>query len=266
MNHEILQLQNGRGYGFLHRADQPQPARVTVVMLNAGLIPRVGPARMNIELAERLSPLGFDLFRFDLPSIGDAPAGGGGQPVDRVREALDAVQSATGCSRFIIGGVCSAADLAWKLPERDPRIEGLILLDPYAIRGGWFRWAQLRRLLSRPIGDWPGMIHRRLGKQAATAQATGRDWPTQRDFVRRNINMMSNGIAMFVLYTSGIGHYFLHQRQLDGSFPGHDRHPRMRMRFINDIDHIMFVPQQRRAILDDIADWLHGLSPRPAGR
>ena len=62
---ELVPMPDGAGYGFLHRANPRCPPRATVVMLNAGLIHRVGPFRMNIELAERLARRGIDLFRFD---------------------------------------------------------------------------------------------------------------------------------------------------------------------------------------------------------
>lgn len=259
---QLVPMADGSGYGFLHRADPQRSPRATVVMLNAGLIHRVGPFRMNIELAERLARHGIDLFRFDFPAVGDAPAGGGNRPEDRVRLAMDTVTAITGSDRFIVGGVCSAADLAWKLPALDARVRGLLLLDPCAVRGPWFHWAQLRHFVSRPISGWGRMLRHRLhgwGKGAATP--AGRDWPSEREFIAGNQRMTQAGIGMYALYTAGVTDYFLHPQQIRASFPDNANDPRLRLRFRPDVDHIFFVPSQRAEILDDITSWLDGWLP-----
>ncbi|PNS08136.1 hypothetical protein [Solilutibacter silvestris] len=252
----------GNGYGFLHRADPQRPPRATMLMLNAGLIHRGGPARMNIELADHLAPHGIDLFRFDLPAVGDAPAGG----VDRqqhIRQAMDIAAAANGCERFIVGGICSAADLAWRLPPLDARVQGLLLLDPCAVRGLWFRWAQLQHFASRPVATWGHMLQRwlRHGWNDGGAAPAGRDWPSQREFIDGNRRMATAGIAMYVLYTAGVTEYFLHPRQMHTSFAATGNDPRLRLRHRPDIDHILFVPHQRAEVLDDIAAWLDAWLP-----
>lgn len=260
---QLLPMVDGNGYGFLHRADPQRMPRATVVVLNAGLINRAGPFRMNIELAERLARHRIDLFRFDLPGVGDALAGGGSRQEERVRIAMDTVASVTGSDRFIVGGVCSAADLAWKLPAVDARVRGLLLLDPCAVRGPWFRWAQLRHFLSRPVAGWGRMLRRRLqrGWYEGDATPSGRDWPSEREFIAGNQRMAEAGIGMYALYTAGVTDYFLHPRQMHASFPGADGDPRLRLRFRPDVDHILFVPHQRAEVLDDITTWLDNWLP-----
>ncbi len=263
---QLLPMRDGNGYGFLHRADPQRPPRATVVMLNAGLIHRVGPFRMNIELAERLARRDIDVFRFDLPAVGDMPAGGGSRPEERVRIAMDTVAAITGSDRFIIGGVCSAADLAWKLPALDARVRGLLLLDPCAVRGPWFHWAQLRHFVSRPMAGWGRMLRHQLQRSWNNGDAApaGRDWPSEREFIAGNRRMAEAGIGMYALYTAGVTDYFLHPRQMRAGFPDDSNEPRLRLRFRPDVDHILFVPRQRAEILDDIASWLDGWLPASA--
>lgn len=253
----------GNGYGFLHRADPQRPPRATMLMLNAGLIHRGGPARMNIELAGMLARHGIDLFRFDLPAVGDAPAIGANRQQDHIRMVMDTVAAANGCDRFIVGGICSAADLAWRLPPLDPRVQGLLLLDPCAVRGFWFRFGQLRHFLSRPAASWGHMLRRRLqrGITYSDAAPSGRDWPSNREFIAGNRRMMAAGIGMYVLYTAGVTEYFLHNRQMRTGFPDAGSDPRTRVQYRPDIDHILFVPRQRAEILGDIARWLDGWLP-----
>lgn len=48
----------------------------TVILLNAGLIHRIGPNRVYVRLARHLAGLGFQVLRFDLSGIGDSPKNG----------------------------------------------------------------------------------------------------------------------------------------------------------------------------------------------
>lgn len=260
---ELLPLADGAGYGFLHRADPRQRSRATLVLLNAGLIHRVGPFRMNLELAERVARDGIDVFRFDLPAVGDAPAGGGHDREEHVRMAMDAVAAATGSDRFIVGGICSAADLAWRMPERDPRVRGILLLDPCAVRGPWFRVAQLRHFLSRGPAEWGHILQRRIARFRGNGDTTlaRRNWPSARQFAAGNRRMAEDGVGIYALYTAGVTEYFLDRRQIAGSFPGLADRPGMRLQFRPDIDHILFVPRQRAEVVDDIAQWLDGMLP-----
>src|SRR5258708_16486466 len=50
----------------------PAPERPAFLILNAGLVHRVGPARKSVRLARRLAADGYLTMRFDLSGIGDS--------------------------------------------------------------------------------------------------------------------------------------------------------------------------------------------------
>ena len=50
-----------------------------VLFWNAGLLPKVGPFRLFVDVARRLSELGFLSFRFDVSGKGDSKAEKEGQ-------------------------------------------------------------------------------------------------------------------------------------------------------------------------------------------
>src|SRR3954447_26582491 len=57
---------------FSHPEASAVPAaRPAVVLLNAGVLHRVGPHRLHVQLARRLAALGFASLRLDLGGIGD---------------------------------------------------------------------------------------------------------------------------------------------------------------------------------------------------
>jgi len=110
----------------------------------------------EIELARQLASQGWASARFDAPGIGDSVAAALVMPVEALRADLDALQAATGCSHFVIGGICSAADLAWATAQVDPRVRGIVMLDGMARGARAYRWGQLNLLLRyRSPLRWP---------------------------------------------------------------------------------------------------------------
>src|SRR3546814_6044025 len=116
----------GFGYGILTPATA-RAAPVTLVLLNAGLTHRVGPFRGYVAIARYLATRGVDVFRFDLPRVGDGP-GAGVSVGAMVAATLDTLEREAGARCFVIGGICSAADMAWHIAQDDPRIAGVWLL------------------------------------------------------------------------------------------------------------------------------------------
>src|SRR3546814_9876105 len=146
------------GDGLLTPATGPA-APVRLVLLNAGLTHRVGPCRGYVAIARYLASRGVDVFRFDLPRVGDGP-GAGVSVGAMVAATLDTLEREAGARCFVIGGICSAAAMAWHIAQDEPRIAGVWLLDGFAHRGRWFRLSRVRKALRRPLWQWPWMAWR----------------------------------------------------------------------------------------------------------
>ncbi|HHO68021.1 MAG TPA: alpha/beta hydrolase, partial [Gammaproteobacteria bacterium] len=58
--------------GVLTQPDQVRPDLPVLVFLNAGLLHRVGPYRMHVDLARQLAARGYASLRFDLSGRGDS--------------------------------------------------------------------------------------------------------------------------------------------------------------------------------------------------
>src|SRR5690606_5587958 len=80
---------------------------------------------------------GCPVLRFDRSGLGDSPVPAG-VVADRsrleLRAAMDLVAARTGARRFVVGGICSAADNAFRLAAVEPHIDGLLMLDGLAYR------------------------------------------------------------------------------------------------------------------------------------
>src|SRR5690606_19688858 len=88
--------------------------RPLVLVLNSGIIHRVGANRMSVALARRLAADGHDVVRFDLSGIGDSESRVDGLPpldagLADIREVIDSLEAARQARRFVLAGLCSGA-------------------------------------------------------------------------------------------------------------------------------------------------------------
>jgi alpha-beta hydrolase superfamily lysophospholipase len=128
----------GSGRSLVGIVTQPErdDGRATgVVILNAGLIHRVGPNRLHVRLARGLANRGFPVLRFDLSGVGDSAPGEGSRTredgwIADTREAMDFLAATAGVTRFIAIGSCSGALVSYRAAVADPRVDGLGLINP----------------------------------------------------------------------------------------------------------------------------------------
>lgn len=254
MREQTMELGGGL-FGVLTLPAQDRPERAVVVLLNAGLIHRVGPFRLHVQLARALAQSGHAVLRFDLPGIGDAPLLADLDAQGAATRALDALQQHFGERGFVVGGICSAADLGWKLAQADRRVRGLLLLDGFAERGFWFRVGQLRLLLQRPLRSWPGMLRRRAQTAGAITDDDLRDWPPAGAAQAQLRQMLERGVRVFALYTGGVAAYFLHPRQFAATFGAAARHPGLTFEYWPDCDHLFMDGGDRERLLQAVRTW-----------
>lgn len=127
----------GRQHRLFGLLSEPAVATAAplVIVLNAGLIHRVGPRRLHVKLARRLAAQGFPVFRMDLSGIGDSEARRDALSAvdgvrEDVREAVDFLAQRAGAREFLLFGICSGAKIAYQSALRDARVVGGVLVDP----------------------------------------------------------------------------------------------------------------------------------------
>lgn len=108
-----------------------------IILLNAGLLHRVGPSRLYVKIARDLAALGFVALRFDFSGIGDSPARSENLPfekkwVSEAQEVMDFLYEKRGIERFVLIGICSGAEFSFKTACCDPRVVGAALINPQA--------------------------------------------------------------------------------------------------------------------------------------
>jgi pimeloyl-ACP methyl ester carboxylesterase len=117
--------------GFTGRGD----GRPAAILLNAGVIHRVGPSRLYVHLARQLASAGCVAARFDHSGIGDSgtrrdDASFDESSIQEVRAAMDSMQESRGIDRFVLIGLCSGAVTAFNAAGVDERVAGVVMINP----------------------------------------------------------------------------------------------------------------------------------------
>ena len=230
-----------------------------LVLPNAGLVPRAGPFRLHVELAQRLALRGIRTFRFDLPGAGESPFLSGIDARGATQAALDHLAARGIATRFVVGGVCSAADRGWIAAHDDARVMGVVMLDGVAFPGPWFQFARVTGMLTRSPREWLKFLRRRAGSVAGAneplATAAYRDWPTRRQARAQLHAMLARNVRFLFVYTRGVSDYFRHPRQFAWSFGRAVRDRRVTCHYWRDCDHTFYARFARERLLGAVELW-----------
>jgi pimeloyl-ACP methyl ester carboxylesterase len=266
--------------GILSRPPSEMPIRrPAVVLLNTGIVHRIGHHRMYVTIARELSALGHLVFRFDFSGIGDsAPRGGTLNPVDAhqadVSEALDWLTASCDVNEAILIGLCAGAEIALRYGHSDKRVTGLVLLDPtipptarfYAYYTGrrlmelhsWWSFVRGRGLI------WEALIERaRSAFGSATSQSAGADGEKIRSELEQLYwKSLGRKLNVLVVVTGGAleGRY---REQLFDAFPHIPLKGWVSLEYYRDADHTFTSPEVRAALQALILGWIKTL-PVPA--
>jgi len=253
--------------GTISRPLGRPPRRTALVLLNAGLVHRMGPFRLYVQMARRLAAQGYVVLRFDQSGLGDStlsPRVSDNRKRDEVAAALDLVAHETGVTRFVLGGLCSGADDAFRLAPIEPRVDGLLLMDGvgYPTRGH-----RIRHYLPRLLNPLRVLrfLRRRLHKAPAHDVVLGnddlRDFPSRAEAVRRLASLDERGVSTLLLYTGGVASYYNHRRQARECFGKVMRSPRMATEYWPECDHTFYVRAHREKLFARLVDWMGGRFP-----
>ena len=230
-------------------------SRCGVILLNAGLVHHAGPFRVNALLSRRLAQAGFPTLRFDKPGVGDSDNTTSTDPERRrlnLEAAFEAFKSRVEIDRFVVGGICSGADEAFRLAESDPRPAGLLFIDGFAYRTPGF-W--LRHVLPRLL-DWRRIreVVRRSGR-GKPSMADFREFPHREEAARRMRALVQAGVKCLFVFTGGAYPYFNHRQQLRQAL-GTAAMINSTLEYWPDSDHTFYLQEHRERLIDAIESWM----------
>jgi exosortase A-associated hydrolase 1 len=254
-------------------ASIPQaPARRGVLVVVGGPQYRAGSHRQFVLLARRLAAAGIAAMRFDYRGMGDSE--GAARDFETIGEDLRAatdcfLAAVPGLEQVVLWGLCDAASAALCHAASDPRVTGLVLLNPWArtetgiakttlkhYYRGRLMTADLWRKILRGKFDYTGALRSLAG--LARAAFAGRPADDAAGARAALPERMCDGLARFsgkVLLIIGsadlTGREFCDMAAASPAWRRQLAAPRVTRRELAGADHTF----SRRAWRDQVADW-----------
>ncbi|HXN33468.1 MAG TPA: hypothetical protein VN894_16480 [Polyangiaceae bacterium] len=258
---------------------EPDPARAiasapAVLMWNVGIQHRVGPYRVQVDIARDLARRGFVSFRFDLSGMGDSEVRqdnrtDGERALADARDAMVLLEKRRGVSTFLPLGFCSSVDAVHRLAVEDRRVVGACFIEGYAYHttGFWLRYPL--RLLNRE--RWRRYVEHQTQKmlslrardiavdplreeRAVMGSVFARQYPTQRQFGADVRNLASRGTRMLFVYVGGDTE-FNHRGQLAEMLESRSPLDGVELEYYASADHTFFRVADRLRLVARVGEW-----------
>ncbi|MEE4175218.1 MAG: alpha/beta fold hydrolase [Xanthomonadales bacterium] len=263
---EPQQIGPGEGLSaMLTRPRETDRSRPVFVLLNAGLLHRVGPFRLHVVLARRLARSGFPVLRIDLSGIGYTPKRPGPQRVDSARKDADIVfdwlRTSCGLERPVLLGSCSGADLAHRIAVADDRVKGAVFLDGYAYRNSRSTLSYYSARVHRP-DMWRKWIDTRLRKgedpddpeaEDEEADFWDSEFPPLEQFRTELAGLLARDMPLLYVYTGSVREYTYEDQFFDVCPEA--RNGPVTVRYAPAADHTYRLERDRLRLLEAVATW-----------
>lgn len=244
-----------------------------VLILNTGIIHRVGHNRMYVTFSRQLARAGLTALRFDLSGIGDSERRMGDlsqleSALADIRDAVDWLETNSRIRRVVLVGICSGANLALLYGGRDKRVVGAAIIDPAIpptlkyylrefLRYGHRRayWGVVRRRwivaaaarYARVSGAMSGeVVHTRLA-----------DKKTRRFIEEAYQRAVERGLKLLTILTDGQPRQHNYRRQIFDAFPRVKFGNLLTVDYFANADHLFSDAGQRERLFCRIEDWLN---------
>lgn len=254
--------------------------RLAFVILNSGVIHRVGSNRISVRLARAVAELGIPVLRFDQSGLGDSEPRSDTDDLEEsverdIDEAMEYLAVKMKIDRFVFAGLCSGAARSLQTAWRDPRVVGMFLMDP-PIYGTPRSLAShyVRRAMS--LRSWWNAISGRnhYGEAMLKSLSTRKkkasrwpdrlpDWPSRRIMGEALETLTDRGTKLSLIYTGAFETYN-YTDQLKDAFPEACASENLCWSFMPDASHTFSREENRKALLSSVKTWLNetGLAPR----
>lgn len=246
-----------------------------LLLLNAGVVHRVGPCRTSVKLARHLAGRGYTTVRFDLAGIGDSrlpprPLPFREQALRDVQEVIDYLEQAHELRTCAVYGICAGAVTAYWAGLNDERISGIFMLDGYAYPTPESRAIQFAsRLRTLSVRRIPAILKRellrllpsRFGPSAAGHLADVRSSPPGREQFAAGIQrMVDRGARVTFLYSGSVYRdYYCYPAQLGDAFRGYGFPRQVTCHYVPAINHLVTTLESQRTLLSLMDEWMSSM-------
>lgn len=245
---------------------------VAIILLNSGVIHRVGSCRLSVTLARAIAErAGVICMRFDFSGIGDSDARrttltAAELAVDEVREVMEYLKREKNIKQFILYGLCSGAYASYRTALKDDRIIGIAQIDGYCYMS-WKSYLHyyVPRIFS--LRRWSNLIRRLFGLQTPVsgAEKSGIDskffevpdfgnFPPQAEVASGLQQLAQRGLKLFSVFCRS-DHYH-YEGQFQDCFSSVQFGDNHQLIYLTQASHILAEPEDQALVVSSIADWV----------
>lgn len=259
--------------GVLTLPDGPR-SRVAALLLNAGVVHRIGPHRTNVKIARYLAQQGYAAVRFDISGVGDSRPPRNAAPFDQqavrdVQAVMDYLQREHGLNEFALYGVCAGARNAYATALIDSRVVGTFMFDGYAyptFKSYFVQYAA--RIRAQGLVKLPIVLAKRtvrvlstLLRRPNTTHLESRD-PTEVpvltrvQFATEIQAMVDRGVRIVMMFSGSVFSEYSYAMQLHDAFRGHRFIGQVVCHHAPAIDHLLTPLKAQHRLLALVNEWM----------
>ena len=265
--------------------DPPQAKRnaelPAFILLNAGIVHRVGPHRLFVKMARHLASMGFVVLRFDHSGVGDSNVREDKLPfeasaISETQEAINCLSRLRDSKRFVLFGLCSGTLTSFRTASGDPRVVGAVLLNallesPETISASTVSYV-IDRKIARSylhskifhVQSWLkiltgeadyGKILRMLYSQISSASFARKKVTVAENQVIADLRaLFDRGCSLFFVFSEGTGVLEYFRLKLDDAI--HKLNPgKWRVEIIRETDHTFTLLRHQEQLLQAVGRW-----------
>lgn len=265
--------------GVLTQPSDPRKS-VAVLLLNAGVVHRIGPHRISVKLARHLAGRGYAVLRFDTSGVGDSrpsldSASFKEQATLDIRAVMDYLQHEHGLTSFALFGICAGAMNAYQATLADDRVAGLFMLDGYSyptLKSRLIQYAVRIRKISplrlpatalRHAREYFFSTFRRQpnDEDDVASLVSPTTQPTREQFATDVQAMVDRGVRLAMLYSGSVFEEYVYREQLRDAFKTHRFVKQITCYHEPDIDHLVTPLVAQRRLVEILDNWLTSVDP-----
>lgn len=237
---------------------------IAMILVTPGMLHSVGPFRMYVDVARKLSEMGVSSLRFDLSGIGESLGVGiGGESIDRAAtetiEAMDYLSAKHNIKEFILFGLCSGADDSFHTALKDDRVKGVIALDGAGYKTSKFKLNRLLSLAqsSLKMNKWKNKFNDYFSNDPEPASLSMgddvREFQNTAELATMSFQKLINrGTHLHFIYTGGID-YYNYADQFYDMLPNVNWKKTESTVFFPHLDHVAILCEDREELVENIS-------------
>lgn len=244
-----------------------------ILIFNSGVMHHIGTCRVSVTIARELAKRGLLSARFDFSGIGDSETRSGTKPfaessVEEIQEVMDYLQTKKGINQFIVYGLCSGADASYEIAKIDPRVVGMVQIDPYVYKvPSWYMYHYLPRVFD--LGVWHRVFQKLTGRFKPTKRARediGEDFVEMPSYIRvfppkeevgQGLQQaIDNNVAIYTILTGAVTYTINRVQQYKQAFSNVNFRNNLQVEYYPTLEHILTNPEYQKVIPNKICDWM----------